>query len=326
MNDLSRAIFSFLFIVASVAQNASACPLIEGLVNYNCDQVVKIAFVGDSIVTGVGDEKRGNHGGYVKRLRQHLPFAKVTNDGVPGITTSRLIRYLKTEFKQKRRSRYYRRAFGADVVIVDVGRNDYWDHNANPAITARNIRRISKILKRKRMRKNGVAPYVVVASLLPTNRGFQAGFIDATNNYLNAYNGPAMPLDLDFYSMPRNLLAGDGLHPSSAGYHWLTELIEAYVTGPLQATLASHRPDNDSDGVYDVFEDNIFQTDPTNPDTDEDTFTDGEELFQLLTNPLDPTDPQTEEDAGSSEDGEEGEGSEGADDGESEGGSEGGAE
>lgn len=294
MRKLSRLFFSLVFLGSFCAQPVNACPLIEGFVNYNCDHILKVAFVGDSIVTGVGDENRNNRGGYVVRLRQRFPFAKFTNDGVPGVTTGRLIRYLKTEFKQKRRSRYYRRAFGADVVIVDVGRNDYWEHNASPAITARNIRRIAKILKRKRMRKHGVAPYVIVASLLPTNRGFQAGFIDATNNYLNGYNSPAMPLELDFYSMPRSLLAGDGLHPTSAGYGWLSDLIEGHVFGPLQATLANHRPDVDSDGVYDVFEERVFQTDPANPDTDEDSFSDGEEIFELETNPLDPADPQTE--------------------------------
>lgn len=286
---LLKILFLSVFLLTPVAVHA--CPRIDGLINFNCDNILKIAFVGDSIVTGVGDTTQ--RGGYVTRLRKRLN-AKVTNDGVPGVTTGRLIRLIKSEFKQRKKSRYFRRSYGADIIIVDVGRNDYWSE-VDPAITARNIRRIAKILQRKRVRKNSVAPYVIVANLLPTNRGFQASFIAQVNEYLNRLDGRSMSLDLDFYSMPRSLLADDGLHPTSAGYTWLSNLIENYVTGRLQNILSNLRPDLDSDGVYDIFEMRLFGTDPENPDSDGDGITDGEELFQLNTDPLDPLDPPLEE-------------------------------
>lgn len=285
---LLKNIFVYVFLLTPAVVHA--CPLIDGLINFNCDNIIKIAFVGDSIVTGVGDTTQ--RGGYITRLRKRLN-AKITNDGVPGVTTGRLIRLIKSEFKQRKKSRYFRRSYGADIIIVDVGRNDYWS-SVDPAITARNIRRIAKILQRKRLRKNTVAPYVVVANLLPTNRGFQASFIAKVNENLARFGRRSIALDLDFYSMPRSLLAHDGLHPTSAGYTWLANLIEGYVAGRLQNILSNLRPDRDGDGVYDIFETRLFGTDPDNPDTDGDGITDGEEIFQLKTNPLDPLDPPTE--------------------------------
>lgn len=270
-----------------------ACPLLSGLINFNCDKTLKITFIGDSIVSGVGDSNNGNKGGYVKRLKKRLPFAKVQEDGVPGITTGRMIKVLKSEFRKRRSSRFFRKAYGADLVIIDVGRNDYWSENANPSTTARNIKRIVNISKRK-LKKNGVAPFVVAASMLPTNRGFQRSFIAGINSTLNRMASRRFHVNLPFDAMPNSLLAGDGLHPSSSGYVWLTDRIEDYIYGKLQSQMQKVREDSDADGIYDLFEKKKFKTSPNAIDSDGDGITDGEEVFQLESDPLDPNDPVQE--------------------------------
>jgi len=53
--------------------------------------------------------------------------------------------------------------------------------------------------------------------------------------------------------------------------------------------------DSDGDGLYDEFETRLYHTDPNDPDTDHDSFSDGEEVDNG-TDPLDPLDPGRAED------------------------------
>ena len=55
------------------------------------------------------------------------------------------------------------------------------------------------------------------------------------------------------------------------------------------------RPDSDQDGLFDDDEENVYNTDPTDPDTDGDGAQDGEEVF-YTTDPLVPEDDQTRPD------------------------------
>jgi hypothetical protein len=53
----------------------------------------------------------------------------------------------------------------------------------------------------------------------------------------------------------------------------------------LTTTLRGLRPDTDRDGVYDIAEAWLFKTNPKDFDTDNDTFSDGYELFTSRTSP-----------------------------------------
>ncbi len=56
----------------------------------------------------------------------------------------------------------------------------------------------------------------------------------------------------------------------------------------LTFTGKTGRSDSDKDGLYDDEEEDVYNTDPENPDTDGDGLKDGEEVKTYFTNPLDP--------------------------------------
>src|SRR4051812_23987842 len=77
-----------MLILASA--EGSACPLVSGLVDNNCDQTVKVAVLGDSIVRGVGEIVNGRYGGYVYRLQARFTDADFINLGISGQTSHEL--------------------------------------------------------------------------------------------------------------------------------------------------------------------------------------------------------------------------------------------
>lgn len=73
---------------------AIACPKAAKLLDFNCDTSQRIAFTGDSIVRGVGDELVLD--GYVGRLSVKIPGAEIVNIGVKGITSRQLLQAFKS--------------------------------------------------------------------------------------------------------------------------------------------------------------------------------------------------------------------------------------
>ena len=271
----------YFFCVAS----AAACPKIEGLIDFDCDQKLKIAFTGDSIVAGVGDIKSETGGGYVERITTDLPDASVQNLGVPGITSGQLFRAFKKNLAKTPPGPTRLKSEDADYYIVDVGRNDYWSKTP-PAMTVRNIKRLIKLLKTELIAVDGSGPLFAVATLLPTRRGFQRPFIDAVNSELLKLRGSSLPTYVQFNAIDVALISSDGLHPTSAGYDAMAPIVLKYIKRNAQSQARKLRPDTDNDGVYDLFETKRFGTDPKNADTDGDGKSDGEELFTLFTDPL----------------------------------------
>ena len=89
MKHFSQIILSLLLIV----HTAHACPLVNGLVDFNCDQKLRYVITGDSIVAGLGDAQNNNVGGYVKRVRPLLPTGtRVIPIGISGIRSDQLLR------------------------------------------------------------------------------------------------------------------------------------------------------------------------------------------------------------------------------------------
>lgn len=275
-------IFTFLAL-AGIASFSSACPTIGGLIDYNCDKQIKIAITGDSIVRGIGDVDYESEG-YVERLRTSLPEATIENLGVAGITSSRLYRSFK-KLLQNPDGETSLKSKDADLFIIEVGPNDYWQEE-NPALTVRNIYRLVKLLRSSIGTDVQTAPKFVIATLLPTKRAYQAPFIKQVNALLLARNSEKFSVKIRFDKVSANLLSEDGLHPAPEGYDAMELLVRRYIKRDLQRIYRKERKDADSDGVFDYFETVRYGTDPANPDSDFDGVSDGTEIFTNLTNPL----------------------------------------
>lgn len=274
-----------MFFAVAVSEGAVACPLVNGLIDFNCDGKHTISAIGDSIVTGVGDEKNGGKGGYVLRLSQSFSDSEVNGFGYPGITTAQLITYYKRQFARTPRSAEIVALGRSDIIIIDIGRNDYFNRNSS-TLTATTIKRLTVLLSSELKKRFGTAPLFVSTILPPTRREIDLGFIQQVNMVLLRIRGRDFPAYLRFDTLNPLLLSEDRLHPSSAGYDFLFKLAAEYISGPAQSRSRSERRDRDRDGVYDLLETANFRTSPRKSDTDGDGLLDGVEIFTHKTNPL----------------------------------------
>ena len=264
---------------------ASACPRIHGLVDMNCDRVLKIAVTGDSIVRGRGDPKiTGSTGGYVRILSSSYRDAIVENLGVAGTTSRSLYRAFLANTPRQRKT--WEKIKDADYFMIEVGTNDFWDGDP-PAKTIRNIGRIEQYLKTYSKKNFGSAPLVFSSTLPPTSRGFQAPFIASVNELLllPVYKEKLNVL-VSFDQLSTEILSADGLHPNLIGYRQMARIVAQVLRGPVQTQAILSRPDRDGDGVYDEFETIKFGTSLQEYDSDHDALSDGEELFEFGTDPL----------------------------------------
>lgn len=281
-----RRILSALLTVLITPQLSSACPLQANLIDFNCDGIQKIALVGDSFTQGVGDVQRPN-GGYFVRLTEAIPEATVVRYAVPGVTTARLLSLLKRRVPDMASGPAENNLIDSDVLIIDVGRNDFYSENSPPT-TVKNIKRIVSYLSSAlAARGNRIPPVIAVASLLPTKRTFQRFFITYVNDLMSEQRSNSLPVFLRFDKLSKTYVSSDGLHPNSAGYTKMAQVIRNYLSGKGTQRASALRPDQDGDGVYDLFETTIFGTSTSSSDTDSDGFTDYEELFGSHTDPRD---------------------------------------
>jgi lysophospholipase L1-like esterase len=268
-----------------------ACPLIHDLVDYNCDERLRIPITGDSIVYGVGDGgTEGEERGYVARLQAALPEAEVYNVGVRGITSSRLLRALKRNLAKDPPGETILKLDAADIVVIAVGVNDFFEH-AEPSRTVRNLRRIVAFLRRYYAERGEIVPVIKVSYLTPTLRGYQRPFISAVNDLCRKLRSSALPMGPDYSTLDTSLLGEDGLHPTASGYDVLARTLVRHLRGPVRRQCLRERPDVDGDGVYDKFESERFGTSSSLFDSDNDGHSDGEEIFILRSDPLDASDP-----------------------------------
>jgi lysophospholipase L1-like esterase len=281
-----------LWAAATVpAAPSSACPLVlKGLIDWNCDGKFKIFFTGDSIVSGAGDSLHHDWGGYPLRVQQHFPRAATVNYGIRGITSGGLLRNFISNLHRKGRNGIKQQLRNSDIVIIDVGRNDYWDETS-PGSVVRNIARMVEVIREFVAGTGETVPFVVVTTLVTNARSFQKPYVDEINRLLLHYRSSKLPVQIRFDGMSSSLLGGDGLHPTSEGYDYLAGVVLKFLKGHGQELMAARRRDRDADGIYDLFEREKFDTDPDSPDTDGDGLSDGQEVFELLTDPLDPLDP-----------------------------------
>lgn len=285
--------FVACLVLASLwSASSKACPLVGTLIDYNCDGRHRISVTGDSIVFGTGDELNDDRGGYVLRLKRAFTSSQVFGFGYPGITTARLLSYYKRLLVKKPRSQQVTQLGTSDIVIIDVGRNDYFNRNSS-TLTATTIKRLTIFLSKELEKRFGTSPLFVTTVLPLTRREIDLGFIQQVNMVLLKTRGRDLPAFLRFDTLDTALLSEDDLHPTSAGYDALASIASEYITGDAQVRSRISRRDADSDGIYDIVEKKKFKTSPRKPDTDGDGLLDGDEVFTHLT---DPTSPDTDGD------------------------------
>lgn len=273
MSNQIRA-FVFCLVAFLPIRWGLACPLVERLPDFNCDATQSIVVVGDSLVAGIGDTKNGNSGGYVLRTQARFPGATVTSHGVPGLRTLTLIKTLRRVFANPTDSPLAQKLLAADLVVLDLGRNDRWGFGL-PSATLRNLKRVRTMIEAGVKQHGHTPPLVVTAVMMYPNRGSQGPWVKELDNLILESSTTEAPADLRFDLVSKRLLSPDNIHPSSKGYAALTEVFVDWLLNEYRQYAQALRPDQDNDGLYDVFERSKFGTDPSNADTDSDGINDG---------------------------------------------------
>lgn len=272
----------FVRVLALSPAYLSACPLVGGLVDYNCDQKHKMAFTGDSITEGIGDRDR--NGGWVGDLAAIFPESAISNIGVAGYDSRQLFSaFRKNAPKGKITTRRLR---DADILGIEIGTNDYWREWPIKK-TYRNIKRLIRYLRDDfYIKQEGATPPLFVVALVPhTRRSFQEPFINQLNSYLRRKR-KVLNVQFKFNRLGRRIISRrNQIHPTTKGYEKMAAHAAGQISGVLQTQSLADRPDLDADGVYDCFE-SKFGTDPVLQDTDSDGLSDGDELFTYNTHPL----------------------------------------
>jgi lysophospholipase L1-like esterase len=277
--------FAVFILFLALCTEVSACPLIGGQVDYNCDQMHKVVVIGDSVVRGIGDLANGNQGGYVLRLQKKFKKSVFVNMGKPGYSTERIFSELKSKLAKHNKNSTKEALKDADLIFIDAGRNDYFEETP-PGTTVKTLERIVALLREDFQNREETVPVIKIATLLPTTRAYQRSFIGDVNNLLIEMNSDAIPVRLYFNLLDESIISVDGIHPYSNGYAVIAKYVTAVLKGGLKEECESARLDDDKDGIYDIFEKSKFGTNPEKTDTDGDGFSDGEEVFNLLTDPL----------------------------------------
>ena len=247
---------SLTLFATGLPGDASACPDIDGLLDWNCDGQVEVSMFGDSITYGTKDERRL---GYPGRFRLLAPDVRVNNFGDPGERTANGKRRARAKFQERH---------DADLTIILEGVNDYFQSDRNASNTANNLK-----IMRDTARRYGALPFV--GKLTQVRRDFQKGWVSSVNSRISSF------ATLDFFSLGSGILSSDKLHPNGRGY----DRMAAYAYAKLQSLSNKNRPaDRDGDGMYD-FAERRYGANPTLADTDGDTISDGDEVFVYTSNP-----------------------------------------
>jgi len=272
---VSRILFAagLFFFGVKIAQ---ACPSVGGLPDYNCDGQATVVVLGDSLVSGIGDTKNDNQGGYVIRTQARFPEATIVNQGVPGLRTPTLLKNIRKAFANSETSKLAQDLLSADLVVLDLGRNDRWFFGP-PEATLRNLKRLRQSIQSSVTKKGGVAPFVVTAVLMSPNRGSQSPWVKELDELILKSHEPGSPADLRFDLISKRLLQPDNIHPTSKGYASMAKVFIAYLLNEYPEYVALVREDLDDDGLYDEFEASRYGTDPTKADTDGDGIKDGKD-------------------------------------------------
>lgn len=227
MKVSDHIILAALALIATSA-TAFACPDVGGLPDVNCDGKASVVVVGDSIVYGVGDTKNDGKGGYVLRTQRAFPEATFFDRGIPGLRTVPLLQKLKKAFATPTESDFAQELLNADLVVLDVGRNDRWLMGL-PSATFRNLKKARSTIEDSTIAQNGTAPLIVLAVLMLPNRGSQGPWVKELNEIILSSHSKAHPADLRFDLVSKRLLSSDSIHPTSKGYTAISKVFISYL-------------------------------------------------------------------------------------------------
>lgn len=279
------------FVLLNLAPgSAHACPTIDGLIDYNCDQKIQIGVLGDSFVFGTGDNKTGSKGGYIGRLAKLPQFknAQIIGMGLPGYSSYEILLEVKRSLASSRTNRLKRSLSDLDILVIDMGRNDFFQE-ISPSQTVTNLQTLLKVIEQRVGHGANIAPLFAVSRLAltsPSSRPLQRVFISKVDSTLKKKSSSSFPVRVGFDALNTRFLSKDGLHPSPSGYAQLATILDTFLLGAAQDEASEERADVDNDGVYDIAEEKIFLTNPALADTDGDGLSDGNEIFTVKTNPL----------------------------------------
>jgi lysophospholipase L1-like esterase len=219
-------ILCFTLILPALAH--AACPDVAGLPDINCDQAATVVVLGDSIVAGTGDTAKDNSGGYITRTQKRFPEARIIGYGVPGLRTLTLLSRVNSALSDKRYPELALDLRAADLIVLDLGRNDRWLFGL-PAATLRNLKRIRDTLSNKLKKQQGSAPLIAQAVLLLPNRGSQGPWVKELNQLILNSHSDRYPCDIRFDLISKRLLSADNIHPTSKGYQAIAESFSAWL-------------------------------------------------------------------------------------------------
>lgn len=212
------------------------CPSRYGIPDVSCDNGVRVVIVGDSIVAGVGDERFGNSGGgYVTRIQELLPRVTFSGFGTPGQNTQQLYKKVKTAIANNSPTSELGQALiDADIVILDIGRNDWFEVfklDEPPSLpTYTRLRRLQSHLRARLTVLTGRTPLVILSQLLLPNRGGQGPWVHELNDRLGETSTPYSPANLPFDTVSKRLYNPDRLHPTAKGYDEVAKVLRRYLT------------------------------------------------------------------------------------------------
>jgi lysophospholipase L1-like esterase len=273
MNSILK-ICSLTACLLSAYEYAAACPDIGRLPDVNCDGSATIVVIGDSLVSGTGDTKNGGKGGYVLRTQEYFTEATVANHGEPGLRTPTLIKRVRKAFSNPATTPLAQDLIAADLVVLDVGRNDRWFFGL-PTTTVRNLKRVRTMIGEEVTKITGNTPLIVTAVLMYPNRGSQGPWVKELDNLIANSDSEQYPADIRFDKVSKKLLSSDNIHPTPKGYAAMADVFIKYLLKDYRAHIDNLRKDSDNDGIFDIYERAKFGTDPANPDTDGDGMNDG---------------------------------------------------
>jgi lysophospholipase L1-like esterase len=248
---------------------------VGGLPDINCNGSAQVVVMGDSVVYGTGDVRNNGKGGYVLRIAKKFPGASFENRGTPGEEARHVIGVVQDAFTGGGDATLASSLTQADIVILDIGRNDWWRFLPAKA-TWRNLKRLRELIQSHVLDVTGHRPLVITSQIMGANRTGQGTWVAELNQYIASTNKVGAPADLKFSSVSKRLLI-DRVHPSSLGYDAIAKILYNYLTSTLLKHVAVFRKDADRDGLYDEYEVEKFGTSPTNPDTDGDGILDGQD-------------------------------------------------
>ena len=211
------------------------CDGLYNIPDVTCDKEVRIVVLGDSIVAGVGDERYGNSGGgYIRRTGALLPGVAIAGVGTSGQNSLQLYQIVKSTLSGgAMRPRLKGTLLDADIIVIDIGRNDWWRvyRKPNPPVndTFARLNRLQRYLRDEITTKTGRTPIVILSRLLLPNRTGQGAWVGRLNARLKRGSSLQLPATLRFDLISKSLYNNDQLHPTAVGYDVIAEYFRQYL-------------------------------------------------------------------------------------------------